>query len=758
MGVTAQASLGWLLSSGACTAYRDAIAAPASARRSLQPSGNVIAPSLLMQAAALSGVAISANGQLVAVRQEQPNLTSNTVTLRWYILRLSNGMVVAQADGGRADWHWTGLYARGNAQWSTDSRWLYFSALKEGKLELWRLGVNGRVGVVISSSSDIDGFSLDEERHRILYWTGPPLKALAAAKNDEYRQGVILRANGTQEISQPLEDNLPYRTGITTMRWGRLGESTVMLPVGDQGVRTEMAYDMKTTNRRAIARSDAARYRYNFETDSIKPVTTVGGVGTVISLARSALTGDVAFIVQRKSAERGDVGQVASSLVLGLKKAGSGKIVWCKDRRCSHLTDRVVWRPGTEEFMFVALGGHGHVNTGDLNGGRINMYAWNPQRNKIRLVLRTTGEIGAATGLYVPSQQCPVSAIYAVCVIERDDEPPKLVRINLDNGSRTDLFDPNAGLRRRLIAAGIPAHIARMHWRDARGLMHTGVFLSGRFADTSSRAPPLVITSYDCLGFLRGGTGSTTPEFVLWADGFAVLCSNLDEALTAPGYPLGRVPPGYATDVEYMFDGWKAAVQLLAHRKLVDPKRVGISGLSFTGEAVNYVVTHHPQFAAAATAGHLGGMTDPIAYYIEGGIGGRRGRDIIRGYPLPDPRSPNGHRYFSVVSNALNAGRICTPVLEQTNEAEFGVDLEYYGALRLENAPVEVIVFPAESHVFWQPQHLLLVQERNVAWFRWWLEDYNAQNALMDASYARWERLREQNRSGCASGLSPLSR
>lgn len=695
----------------------------------------------LLETATLSGVAVSPNSRFVSVRVERRNIEKNAVALEWYILRLPGGNVIARTSGGEPDWHPTGLYARGAPVWSADSQWIYFRALRAGRVALWRLGVNGRAETVISSSADVDGFMLDRMRRRILYWVGPSLDAIQKAKRDEYRRGVMLRATGSQDFMMALEDNLPYREGITTVRWTQFANELEELPLGDSGARTEMSYDMGSGATSTVTPGRPEPYRYDFESDSLRPIENVRGVGAVISRARDSRTGDVAFISIRVPAVRDRFGQIASPYRLGVVRPGSGKAIWCTDPRCQHLTGGVVWRPGTDEFIFLTLGRRGNADTSSLNGGQLDMYSWNADRLTLRRIMHSTGQIGPATGLYVLSQQCPVTQAFAICVIERAAAPPKLVRVSLEDGGQTPLFDPNARLRQLISAAGIPEHLKYMGWKDGRGLFHTGVYLSAR-TNTTRRPPPLVITSYDCLGFLQGGTGATTPEFVLWEDGFAVLCTNIDGALMAPSYRSGQVPSGQATRMEYMFDAWRSAVALLANQSLVDRKRVGISGLSFTGETVNYVITHHPRFARAAAAGHLG-LSDPIGFYIEGGIGGEHEKSIVEGYGWLDPRRRDGSRYYRIVSNALNAQRICAPILVQTDEAEFRNSVQYYGAMRLDRVPAEVIVFPRESHVFWQPRHLFLVEERNIAWFRFWLEHYEPSDTGSEDRIARWRKMRE---------------
>jgi hypothetical protein len=52
-------------------------------------------------------------------------------------------------------------------------------------------------------------------------------------------------------------------------------------------------------------------------------------------------------------------------------------------------------------------------------------------------------------------------------------------------------------------------------------------------------------------------------------------------------------------------------------------------------------------------------------------------------------------------------------------------------------------VFANEPHSKWQPAHLHAIQQRNVDWFRFWLQDYEDTSAEKQEQYQRWRGLRE---------------
>lgn len=104
-----------------------------------------------------------------------------------------------------------------------------------------------------------------------------------------------------------------------------------------------------------------------------------------------------------------------------------------------------------------------------------------------------------------------------------------------------------------------------MRWDNG----HDGILL--RPANATGPLP-LVIQYYRCAGFLKGGVGDEIPILPLVDHHISVLCIN------------GRQPPA-GSPMEASYDlalsAIDEAVDGLVAKKLVDPARVGIGGLSF---------------------------------------------------------------------------------------------------------------------------------------------------------------------------------
>jgi hypothetical protein len=249
---------------------------------------------------------------------------------------------------------------------------------------------------------------------------------------------------------------------------------------------------------------------------------------------------------------------------------------------------------------------------------------------------------------------------------------------------------------------------------------------------------PLVITSYKCLGFLEGGNNRIVSEFILAKSGFAVLCTDLDVRAVMQPYPEKSIGPGLdLVELQVMVDTWESAVKALGRRDLIDRSRIGVSGLSFSAEAVWYALTHSKLFAAAVVGGPP--FMDPFNYFLQGTEGYSEAGFRIRA--MPDPTTRGANAFYKKASVALNVDRIAAPILEQSIDAEYREGMETYVEMNRLEKPYEAFIFPDEFHQRVQPRHLSVIQERDIDWFRFWLQGHVDPSPSLAGQYRRWERL-----------------
>ena len=69
---------------------------------------------------------------------------------------------------------------------------------------------------------------------------------------------------------------------------------------------------------------------------------------------------------------------------------------------------------------------------------------------------------------------------------------------------------------------------------------------------------------------------------------------------------------------------------------------------------------------------------------------------------------------------------------------------ELYARLAAQGTPTELYAFPDEAHIKVQPRHRMAAYERNLDWFRFWLQDYRDPDAKKADQYGRWDILRSR--------------
>jgi hypothetical protein len=95
------------------------------------------------------------------------------------------------------------------------------------------------------------------------------------------------------------------------------------------------------------------------------------------------------------------------------------------------------------------------------------------------------------------------------------------------------------------------------------------------------------------------------------------------------------------------------------------------------------------------------------------------------------------------LSPELNLDRIHAPILMQFPEEEYMFDLNYAIPMMLSHR-ADLYVFPNEPHNKFQPKHKLAVYERNLDWFRFWLQGYEDPNPAKREQYIHWREMRDQ--------------
>ena len=660
---------------------------------------DVVSPRRLLEVADIASPTVSPDDRSVAFRVEQASVERNTYDTVWYVQGLGDAWPRRVADGGVPLRDSAGESLPSKVLWSPDNRWIYFRALFDGKIDVWRAAADGSGAEPMThDAADVRDFVLGEGGRVLKYSIGATREEVRSAERAEYDQGIHIDA------SVPIGQGL-FRSGyvegrMATQRYGKVWFDRVSLlaDVPDHW----KAVDLQKQVTRDLDATDVDDPEKRYPDAWI--LSRSPGDDRVAILTRIGARNGLLFKPEvRLSAKLPDgLREIVCAAALCTGKAITG----------------IQWRPHSDEVLFT-------VSDPDV-GGAQSIYRWNVRSG---VVLPVTHSPGLLNGGRDASSKCVASFAAMVCVSATASQLPRLERINLETGTRQVLFDPNAALAQAMARS---SSVRLLHWKDAKGQVFTGQFYAAK--NFSGAAPPLFVDYYRCAGFVRGGIGDEWPFASLAAHGISALCIN-----AAP----------YVVDPVVRFDSGVAAVEgavkLLSASGEIDCAKVGMGGLSFGSEVTMWAAMKSRLLAAAS----ISSVSVSPNYYLFGSLKGNlftRGLKELWGLGSPEETPARWH----VLSPAYNLDRISAPVLFQMSEQEYMQATDYVIPMITKNM-ADLYVFPNEPHQKFQPKHKLAVYTRNMDWFRFWLQGYEDADPSKAAQYARWRALQEHARQSRSS-------
>lgn len=617
---------------------------------------------------------ISPNGRFVAFRIDGPSVSGNRHNVFWYVVPV-DGSAPSRliSQGGSGQFNSAGTLITEAPIWSRDSSAIYFRALINGTVQIWRALIGTSAGTQVTNDpADVRSFTLMPDGRSLVYRVGPTRQAIIEAESQAYDSGVLV-------------------------------DETVDLALGVSGGGI--------INGRSAAQRLTGRW---FERRGL--LDDQPEQARVVLLDPSAA---VPVIAQATSDTHGRDPVSAGALTNDDIMRLACRAVGCE----SQTVVRLQAIPGSRDLLVTA-------QTADF---RQSLYRWRRGSGSARLLVQGNGLVNGGRDLSTP---CSLTVSFAFCVRASATAPPELVRISLGNGAATTVFDPNRDLRARIVT---PARL--LSWHDASGIRFTGQLVLPRVG-SDQRHWPLVIDYYRCPGFLRGGVGDETPLLPLASEGVAILCIN---ATVAAGRQDSRLD--YAAGLS----GIRSIVDRLGKEGVIDPRRVGMAGLSFGSEVVMWVARHSSLLAAASIAS---GQLEP-GYYWYNAV---RGRDVPNAladaWGLGDP--DHDRERWADIAPALDTENIHTPLLMQLPELEARWSMQLYAKLSRSDTPVELYAFPDAAHVKSQPRQKLAAYSRNLDWFLFWLTGRTSDDPVKAGQYARW-RMLAARRAGSVDGIDRRS-
>lgn len=660
----------------------------------------VAGTSLLPQTAARAGISnrelvevtdfdslgVSPDGRFAVFRTVRADVGRNSYILRWHSVDLSDGTVRDIGSGGDPIYLDPGSVQPEAPVWAEGGRKIIFRAHADGAVGLWQADVTGeRAAPLLVRDADIEDYSASDGGRAIVYKVGPSRDEIRRAEQSEYDSGILV------DSSVDLSQNL-FRGGSIN---GRM--STQRL-VGYWYIRDGLLW-----------RSPRQQRRYDLLTGADTTVGLPQPVGPFEapasrppSQSRSA-GGDLA-----EAAWDGKIGRVSVTFANGQKLS-------CQDPICaSTRVAALAWRAGSADLVITFMD----------RERRQSLYLWSTQSDRLRKITASDGLLSGGRRHMHP---CAVSAAAAFCVAAGPATPPRVARIDLGSGERQILFDPNDGLR----AAYRPI-VRYLRWDIGGGRDAAGVLMLP--AQPANGPAPLYVNYYSCEGFLRGGEGDEWPVTELLDAGFVVACIN---AVPSTG------PQDAVAEYRAGLSSVRALVEKLSGEGIVDPSKVAMGGLSFGSEVAMWTAMNSKLLAAVSIAS---GQSEPTKYWMDSLPGSDRAKAVRAVWGLGAPEETPSR--WKLVSPAFNAEKIRAPILFQLPEQEARMIPELYARLSLETVPTELYAFPDEAHIKLQPRHRLAVYERNLDWFRYWLQDYRDPDPHKADQYRRWDQLRQQWSAG----------
>jgi dienelactone hydrolase len=304
----------------------------------------------------------------------------------------------------------------------------------------------------------------------------------------------------------------------------------------------------------------------------------------------------------------------------------------------------------------------------------------------------------------------------------------------VSKGTSSILFEPNPGFRSLILG-----RVNRLQWTNGMDVPSYGdLVYPPDFKE--GRRYPLIVTQYGTRGFLRGGTGDEFPIQLFARAGYMVLSV---ERTQSPFPVKGLAPQDWQRRENEgliarrnILSTIETKVEQLIQAGLIDPDKVGITGLSDGATTTQFAALRSNMFKAASISGCC---WEPSQTWLLGSA-------IQQQYERDGwPASPDtGIGTWSQISLSRNAGRVAFPILIQAADAELIPGLEAVRALRAASSPVDVFVFPDEQHIKWQPAHRLNVYRRNLRWFDFWLKDKVPVDDGERNEVVRWAEMKSQ--------------
>jgi dipeptidyl aminopeptidase/acylaminoacyl peptidase len=652
-------------------------------------------------------LSISPDGRLVAFVVATPSVELNETRIEVVVVDIETGRVIQRLPSGSLIRSGANWFEADKPCWSPDSRYIYERALQGGEIQVWRIdAVTGNRIKITFDSADVVGISLGSDGNTLTY------RVRNSRQEVRHQEDLAVRAGYLADDSLMLYDGLPGNYWVEG-RWTTLALHADSLTSGTlvdvaSGPLRQKEMDFSTGVTHEIG-AYVAEPTPAWKDSRIKNFHD-GGNGKV------AVARELPYVPGRYDFAKLQVISAVDGSILSE----------CDSPECVGVIQGVRWVPDRRHIIFIK---------NDLSGAQRLIEEWDPASGKVRPITSLVGILVGGQPYRLSGKEggCPITGTSMICEYEDSNVAPRVIRIDLTQGRVATLFDPNSNITTDRLG-----RVETRTWQDGLGNhLFTKMVFPPNY-DPHQRYP-LVISTYMCKGFLRGGSGAEFPEFLFAQVGMLSICihySGAQELYTESSDEISQAPP-----LERAAALYESIIRDLSRRGLIDVKHIGIGGLSWSSKLVEWELFHSTRFAAASIAAPS--LPDPI--YADW-MSVNRWDQVRKIYGLPasdDPANPA----WRALSAAVNARKIKTPLMINAAENEVRLGIQFYAALHREKVPLELYVYPEEDHqIFAYPSHRAFIYQRNVDWFRFWLQGFEDPAAVKSEQYIRWRKMREESR------------
>jgi dipeptidyl aminopeptidase/acylaminoacyl peptidase len=657
--------------------------------------------------------AISPDGKsyVILVRQADPE--ANRYRTAWFGGALTGGPLRYLADGGKErlltlpDGRSAGDIVASAARWSPDGQWFAYAVKRDGAVQLWRTRfADGHTEQVSQSPGDVRDFVWSEDGQRLFFTSGIPLAEQRAIQEAVDRKGTRLQdygrmSNAIYSGSQPV----PLLPNPPLFVVGANGRN--QHPAGEA---EKSEFEKTRDARHAIMVGGTELNQTNLSSALRPPKVRSDGALAWLENASQGKGGFMPLVRLRASL----TGREEDALD-------------CSAAVCEsyHFFD-TWWSADGSEVIFQVTGGESGVD--------ISVHAWNPATGATRAIV---AELDGAL------EDCDLQGTRLYCIREERLVPNHVAAIDVASGAVDILADVNPEFRNFDLGRLMRLDWDTPHFEYPEGEFATktrGYLLYPPDYDPR-KSYPVFIAPYSNYGFMRGDAGDEHPLLVYAANGFVVLDSEFPQQWGADAdceTAKCRLEATYGPEREYPHLRVRAATTIAgldeaAKHANIDMTRVGIGGVSSGAFIPLHMLLKYDRLTALSIGG--GGWLQE-EYYTS------RMPEPWATEPDPTHYWPKDAEFWKPIDLSYHLETIEAPILFHFADRELFLGNRLVRDMADAHMAVEAYAFADELHEKIQPAHRLTIYNRNLAWFRFWLMDYEDPDPAMAEQYERWRKLR----------------